>query len=212
MDKPAEGLARIEWKPDGDGDIFFGGKKFGMEKSLSEEPDRKWAARLLKEINTAHASIVKPLREKAEALGKELKAEQRAIEYMEDGVHQVVKDRDAWKEKAEEQMALHEAIVLADKVLLGILHGKGASADSIDIGIKKLADDRDMWKADSEDCHAVNKLHIQERNDARADADRLVEALVYWLPGTGMFAENHLPAWKKAKEALAAHEALKGKT
>lgn len=94
MDKPAEGLARIRDRNGMHG--FFVGENFVFIQRHTH------AIEVAKWINTAHASIVKPLREKA-ALLRELEEEGNArVHELQEKYHASLKDSDAWKEKAED--------------------------------------------------------------------------------------------------------------
>jgi len=78
MDKPEEGLARVEERGEQANKLFVvvlcadeNGRKrdlrsFGVEGGGRYDPVREKAERFAERINAAHASIVKPLREKAE--------------------------------------------------------------------------------------------------------------------------------------------------
>lgn len=164
MDKPAEGLAfaRIE-RDDGImpypvlivGDVVVKSYMNGYEDYAEME-----------KINAAHASIVKPLREKAETLEaeKELRAFQR--DQAESSCSLAMKDRDAWKD----------------------------AADNLSFQLKEIRELADHYLGES-----------RAKNE---DAERLVEIL------KKVRSNNHVrnEEFREMQEALAAHEALKGKT
>lgn len=79
----------------------------------------------------------------------------------------------------------------------------------------EMRKDRDAWKMEAEDPRAVLRHHVEERNKARKDAERLASMLIaadQVMPFNAIYLPTGNSLNHEIKEALAAHEALKGKT
>lgn len=223
MDKPAEGLARVELISDQDG-LRHRVRLYKSEKHCYEMPlffANKDAAQVVADfINEANASLVKPLREKAEKL-ESLLSDTR-VRYLKERerADEAWKDRDAWKEKCHQwEQSLVEA---------------GAFAPA---WIAQKAAEADQWKEKA----AILEKHLEDFGDHHIrmmslpgpweeDAARLAETLKRYADKKMWSKDNSNPylgevdcfdwanephdyenGWEIAEEALTAHEKLKAR-
>lgn len=113
VDKPAEGLARVELMGY-EASVMIG--KFrvcGFDSSYEGCDPIQLAHERCVELNMQIDSIVKPLREKADALDNAMKVldrYERTFDSIQESLSTVTKDRDAWKENA---LGLNLALDLA---------------------------------------------------------------------------------------------------
>lgn len=160
LDKPEEGL--LSMKDEGPSHYIHADGCFYLVHDTSEL-GRLSALNFIKVVNDLHASIVKPLREKAESLEKEL--DDLASGFPCEKCQEREKDRDAWKEKPETLAAHHER-------MMGLPSPWKEDADRLASALEMLKSE--AWTAPIQQLMYASNPCVRKANEALVNHENIV--------------------------------------